>query len=47
MPVYLRRFYYKKLSDVKKKEADEIKKSQQKQNQTISRPSYSNPRIKR
>jgi hypothetical protein len=30
MPVFLRKFYYKKLSDTKQKESDEIKKSQQK-----------------
>ena len=30
MPVYLRRFYFNKLIDLKKKEAEEIKKSQSK-----------------
>jgi hypothetical protein len=30
MPVYLRRFYFKKLVDMKKKEAEEVKKAQSK-----------------
>jgi hypothetical protein len=30
MPIHLRRFYFKKLVDVKKKEADEIKSAQSK-----------------
>jgi hypothetical protein len=30
MPVYLRRFYFKKLVEMKKKEAEEIKKAQSK-----------------
>jgi hypothetical protein len=28
MPIYLRNFYFKKLVELKKKEADEIKKAQ-------------------
>jgi len=43
MPIYLRRFYYKQLIDVKKKENDEIKKANQ--NSKISRPAI-NPRFK-
>jgi hypothetical protein len=30
MPVYLRRFYFKKLVEMKKKEAEEYKKAQSK-----------------
>jgi|TARA_B100000287_G_C20044987_1_gene547983 hypothetical protein len=45
MPVYLRKFYYNKLLETKKKENEEIKKAQQKQ-KSISRPSI-NPRFKR
>jgi hypothetical protein len=30
MPVYLRRFYFQKLIDLKKKEAEEMKKAQSK-----------------
>ena len=37
MPTFLRKFYYKKLSDTKKKESDEIKKVQQKSKQPKSR----------
>ena len=44
MPVYLRNFYYKKLSDTRKKENDEIKKAQQKSK--LSKPTF-NPRFKR
>ena len=44
MPIYLRNFYYKELVDVRKKENDEIKKSQQKSK--ISKPPI-NPRFKR
>ena len=43
MPVYLRRFYYKKLLDVKKKESNEIKKVNQKSK--ISKPAI-NSRFK-
>jgi hypothetical protein len=46
MPIYLRKFYYKTLSDTKKKESDQIKKSQQKNNSKISKPNI-NPRFKR
>ena len=45
MPVYLRNFYYRKLSETREKENEEIKKAQQKQ-KSISRPSI-NPRFKR
>jgi hypothetical protein len=45
MPIYLRNFYYKQLSDTRKKENDEIKKQNQKSN-SISRPAI-NPRFKR
>ena len=44
MPIYLRNFYYKQLSDTRKKENDEIRKSQQKSK--VSRPPV-NPRFKR
>tara|TARA_R110002073_G_scaffold315937_1_gene488639 strand:- start:436 stop:558 length:123 start_codon:yes stop_codon:yes gene_type:complete len=37
MPTFLRKFYYKKLSDTKQKESDEIKKSQQKSKTPKSR----------
>jgi len=45
MPIYLRNFYYKKLIDTRKKEHEEIKKSQQR-NKSISKPAI-NPRFKR
>jgi hypothetical protein len=45
MPVYLRKFYYKQLTDVKKKESDEVKKAREKSS-NISRPAI-NPRFKR
>tara|TARA_R100001079_G_C4408314_1_gene134455 strand:- start:59 stop:298 length:240 start_codon:yes stop_codon:yes gene_type:complete len=44
MPVYLRNFYYKKLAETRKKENDEIKKSNQKSQ--VSKPQI-NPRFKR
>ena len=44
MPIYLRNFYYNKLADTRKKENDEIRKSQQKSK--VSRPPV-NPRFKR
>ena len=37
MPSFLRKFYYKKLSDTKQKESDEIKKAQQKSKPPKSR----------
>ena len=37
MPVYLRNFYYKQLSDTRKKENDEMKKAQQKSKSNNSR----------
>ena len=46
MPVYLRNFYYKKLSDTRKKENEEIEKANKKNKSQISRPSI-NPRFKR
>tara|TARA_X000001036_G_scaffold412493_1_gene426044 strand:+ start:106 stop:282 length:177 start_codon:yes stop_codon:yes gene_type:complete len=44
MPIYLRNFYYNELVDAKKKENDEIKKSQQK---SKSHSTSINPRFKR
>ena len=44
MPIYLRNFYYKQLSDTRKKENDEIKKQNQKSK--LSKPT-NNPRFKR
>ena len=46
MPVYLRNFYYKKLSDTRKKENEEVKKAQQKNKSRIAKPTV-NPRFKR
>ena len=46
MPVYLRNFYYKKLLDTRKKENEEMKKSQQKNKSRIAKPTV-NPRFKR
>ena len=44
MPVYLRNFYYKELSDTRKKENEEIRKANQKNK--VSKPPI-NPRFKR
>tara|TARA_R100001129_G_scaffold71959_1_gene48853 strand:- start:1550 stop:1726 length:177 start_codon:yes stop_codon:yes gene_type:complete len=44
MPIYLRNFYYKELSDTRKKENEEIKKANQKNK--VSKPAI-NPRFKR
>ena len=44
MPVYLRNFYYRKLSETREKENEEIKKAQQKSK--TSKPPI-NPRFKR
>ena len=44
MPIYLRNFYYKKLTETRKKENDEIKRAQQKSR--VSKPAI-NPRFKR
>ena len=44
MPSYLRLFYYQELANVKKEEANEIKKSNKKP-KSISRPNI-NPRFK-
>ena len=44
MPIYLRNFYYKQLTDTRKKENDQIKKANQKSNS--SKPQM-NPRFKR
>tara|TARA_Y100001973_G_C5101016_1_gene282633 strand:+ start:677 stop:853 length:177 start_codon:yes stop_codon:yes gene_type:complete len=44
MPVYLRYFYYDKLTETRKKENDEIKKRTQKSR--VSKPAI-NPRFKR
>ena len=38
MPTYLRRFYYDKLVDAKKKEKDEIEKAKKKSSSNIKRP---------
>ena len=46
MPVYLRKFYYQKLTEYRKKESEEIKKAQQKK-PNIAKPSFVNPRINR
>ena len=37
MPIHLRNFYFREYTDLKKKENDEIKKSQQKSTPTIPR----------
>jgi hypothetical protein len=44
MPIYLRNYYYNKLIETRKKENEEIKKSQQKSR--TSKPPM-NPRFKR
>ena len=44
MPIYLRNFYYKKLTDTRQKENEEMKKTQQKSR--VSKPPI-NPRFKR
>ena len=44
MPIYLRNFYYKQLSDTRKKENEEVKKANQKSK--TSKPSM-NPRFRR
>jgi hypothetical protein len=44
MPIYLRNFYYKQLTDTIEKENKEIKKAQQKSK--VSKPQI-NPRFKR
>ena len=44
MPIYLRNFYYKELSDTRKKENEEIKKANQRNK--VSKPAF-NPRFKR
>ena len=46
MPVYLRKFYFQKLDEYKKKESEEIKKVRQKK-PIIAKPSFVNPRINR
>ena len=46
MPIYLRNYYYQKLVDTRKKENEEIKKSQQKSKSKIAKPTM-NPRFKR
>jgi|TARA_R100000315_G_C5200800_1_gene118048 hypothetical protein len=43
MPTYLRIFYLNELKEIKKKENEEIKKSQPK----VKKPNYRNPRFKR
>ena len=44
MPIYLRNFYYKQLSDTRKKENEEIEKANQRSK--VSKP-VMNPRFKR
>ena len=44
MPIYLRNFYYKELSNTRKKENEEIKKANQRNK--VSKPAI-NPRFKR
>tara|TARA_A100001515_G_C4395367_1_gene151959 strand:+ start:235 stop:474 length:240 start_codon:yes stop_codon:yes gene_type:complete len=44
MPVYLRHFYYKQLSETRKKENEQVKKANQRTR--VSKPSF-NPRFKR
>jgi len=46
MPVHLRNYYYNKLVETRKKENDEIKKSQRKNKSKITKPTI-NPRFKR
>ena len=46
MPIYLRNYYYNKLVETRKKENEEIKKSQQKNKSKIAKPTM-NPRFKR
>ena len=43
MPIYLRRFYSKKLLDVKTKESDKIKAQQAKATASAPRPSAPRP----
>ena len=38
MPIYLRKFYFKKLLDVKKEEKKHIDKTTKKSNTTVYRP---------
>ncbi len=47
MPVYLRKFYYGKLLEYRKKEADEMKKAHNKSNSKMPRIPKVNPRFKR
>jgi len=46
MPIYLRNYYYNKLVETRKKENEEIKKSQRKSQPKIAKPTI-NPRFKR
>ena len=46
MPIYLRNFYYNKLVETRKQENEEVRKAQQKNKSTISKPAI-NPRFKR
>lgn len=38
LPIHIRRFYYKELSDAKKKESDEVKKSNKQQSSSSKGP---------
>ena len=46
MPIYLRNYYYNKLVETRKKENEEIQKSQRKSQPKIAKPTI-NPRFKR
>ena len=46
MPVYLRNYYYNKLVETRKRENEEIQKSQRKSQPKIAKPPI-NPRFKR
>ena len=46
MPIYLRNYYYNKLVETRKKENEEIKKSQKKSQSKIAKPTI-NRRFKR
>ncbi len=46
MPIYLRNYYYNKLVETRKKENEEIQKSQRKSTQKIAKPTL-NPSFKR
>jgi hypothetical protein len=47
MPIYLRRFYYKKLEEYKIREKKEIEKTQKKQSNISKQSLPNNPRFNR